>query len=91
MPLGNQFWVPDFALTHQKTGKVIHVELLGFWRKTDAEAHFARLQTHYPNQFILGISDQLNLDEETAAVNSNIYRFRRTPLPAEVARIANTL
>ncbi|WP_020472219.1 DUF790 family protein [Zavarzinella formosa] len=91
MALGNHFWVPDFTLIHAKSGQVIYVELLGFWRKTDAEAHYVRLQSHYPNQFILGISDQFNLDEETAAVNANIYRFRRTPLPSEVVRIADAL
>jgi len=91
MPLGQQFWVPDFTLVHEKSGQVIYVELLGFWRKTDAEKHYSRLQTHYPNQFVLGISDQFNLDEDAAAVHANIYRFKKTPLPAEVARLATGL
>ena len=91
MPLGQQFWVPDFTLVHEKTGQVIYVELLGFWRKTDAETHYGRLHAHYPNQFVLGISDQFNLDEDAAAVNANIYRFKKTPLPAEVARLATGL
>lgn len=91
MPLGTHVWIPDFQLTNSKSGEVIYVELLGFWRRTDADTHYQRLQSQYPNQFILGVSEALNLDEELTANTEQVYRFKRTPLPTEVIRIANHL
>jgi hypothetical protein len=82
-------WVPDFKLTHRKTSKVVHLEILGFWRRTDAEKHYRKLLAGLGSGFVLAVSDQFNIDEESSdAIHPGIYRFKRTPLPDEVARYA---
>jgi hypothetical protein len=40
--------VPDFKLTHLKTGKEVFVEVFGFWRKGDIEAHYKNLSKGVP-------------------------------------------
>lgn len=85
-------WVPDFTLIHKATGKVVRVEILGFWRRTDADRLYRRLTKELGGPFILAVSEQFNIDE-VADDNwgNHIYRFKRTPLPVEVARLADAL
>jgi uncharacterized protein len=91
-PLGNSFWVPDFQLRHRETGKVVRLEVLGFWRKSSAEKHLARLREHVKEPFLLAVSDQLHIDEaELEDLPAGIHRFRNMPLPDEVARLAKEL
>jgi predicted nuclease of restriction endonuclease-like RecB superfamily len=82
-------WVPDFRLTHPATGKEVYVEIFGFWRKGDIEQHYRKLQKGLPNKFILCISEQMRTDEDDEVTFGNaVYRYKRTPLPEEVARLA---
>ncbi|MBO0697893.1 MAG: DUF790 family protein [Zavarzinella sp.] len=82
-------WAPDYQLIHRATGEVVRLEVLGFWRRTDAEKLYRRLAAEHPSPFILAVSDQLNIDEVPADEwGDQIYRFKRTPLPAEIIRLA---
>jgi predicted nuclease of restriction endonuclease-like RecB superfamily len=82
-------WVPDFKLTHPKTGKEVYVEIFGFWRRGDVEQHFRRLKRAMPGKFVLCVSEQYRADEEDeVAFGDGVYRFKRTPLPDEVAKMA---
>lgn len=82
-------WVPDFKLTHPATGKEVFVELFGFWRKGDIETLYRRLKKHLPGQFVLCVSEQYRTDEaDEVAFGDGVYRFKRTPLPDEVVKIA---
>jgi predicted nuclease of restriction endonuclease-like RecB superfamily len=91
-PLGPGFWVPDFRLVHRETGLVVRLEVLGFWRRSSAERHLARLREHVREPFLLAVSDQLHIDEvELEGLPAGIHRFRNMPLPDEVARLANEL
>ncbi|WP_439623094.1 DUF790 family protein [Gemmata sp.] len=82
-------WVPDFELTHPVTGKKVFVEVYGFWRKGDVEEHYKKLQRGVPGKFVLCVGEQMRADED-AEVNfgNGVYRYKRTPLPEEVARVA---
>jgi predicted nuclease of restriction endonuclease-like RecB superfamily len=92
LPLGDGLWVPDFRLTHRQSGEVVHLEVLGFWRRSSAEAHLARLRQHAETPFLLAVSDQLRIDDgELADLPAGIHRFRNMPLPDEVARLADEL
>jgi predicted nuclease of restriction endonuclease-like RecB superfamily len=72
-------WVPDFELTHPTSGKKVYVEVFGFWRKGDIEHHHRRLQKNL----------QMRADEdEEMTFGNEVYRYKRTPLPEEVARVA---
>jgi uncharacterized protein len=87
LPSGN--WVPDFQLVHVATGVVVRLDVLGFWRRTDVDRLYKRLAAELNGPFILAMSEQFNIDE-TASQESgaHIYRFKKTPLPAEIVKLA---
>lgn len=85
---GNSVWPPDFALVHRPTQKRVYLEILGFWRKTEVDKHYRQLRKELKEPFLLAVSDQFNVDEEEGDTLKGIYRFKRTPLPEEVARLA---
>ncbi|HEV3143150.1 MAG TPA: DUF790 family protein [Gemmataceae bacterium] len=89
LPLGKGMWVPDFRLRYNLTGKIIYLEILGYWRRSSAEKHLANLRKHARAPFILAVSEQLKIDEEDLeGLPAGIHRFRQMPLPDEIARIA---
>jgi len=82
-------WVPDFEITHTATGKKVCVEVFGFWRKGDIEHHHKRLQKGMLGKFVLCVGEQMRADEDDDVKFGNgVYRYKRTPLPEEVARVA---
>jgi predicted nuclease of restriction endonuclease-like RecB superfamily len=88
-PLGDGFWVPDFRLVHKATGRRVHLEVLGFWRRSSAEKHLERLRQHARGPFLLAVSDQLHIDDaELEGLPAPIHRFRQLPLPDRVAALA---
>ncbi len=88
-PLGSGFWVPDFRLVHRGSGRVVLLEVLGFWRRSSAEQHLARLREHIREPFLLAVSDQLHIDDaDLDSLPAGIHRFRNMPLPDEIARLA---
>ncbi|HEY7330230.1 MAG TPA: DUF790 family protein [Gemmataceae bacterium] len=83
------FWVPDFRLVHKATGRRVLFEVLGFWRRSSAEQHLARLRQHVTEPFLLAVSDQLHIEESALeGLAAEIHRFRNMPLPDEVTRLA---
>jgi uncharacterized protein len=91
-PLGAGFWVPDIRLTHRESGQSVLLEVLGFWRRSGAEKHLARLREQVSRPFILAVSDQLHIDEsDLQGMPAGIYRFKNMPLPEDVARLAAEL
>ena len=80
-----------FAL-ERATGRRVFLEVLGFWRRSSAEKHLARLRQHAPEPFLLAVSDQLHIDEaDLEGLPAGIHRFRQMPLPDEIARLAGEL
>lgn len=89
IPLTDGVWVPDFRLTHPATGKEVFVEIFGFWRRGDIETLHRRLKKQLPGKFVLCVSEAYRADEaDDAAFGDGVYRFKRTPLPDEVAKLA---
>ena len=87
--LASGVWVPDFKLTHAKSGKEVFVEVFGFWRKGDIETHYKNLSKGVPGKFVLCVSEQMRADEaDEVTFGNGVYRYKRTPLPEEVARVA---
>ncbi len=92
LSLPDGVWVPDFKLTQAKTGQEVFVEIFGFWRKGDIEQVQRRLKKAMPGKFILCVSEQNRTDEvEDVTFGNEVYRYKRTPLPEEVARLAAAL
>lgn len=87
--LASGVWVPDFKLTHAKSGKEVFVEVFGFWRKGDIEQHYKNLSKGASGKFVLCVSEQMRADaEDEVTFGNGVYRYKRTPLPEEVARMA---
>jgi predicted nuclease of restriction endonuclease-like RecB superfamily len=92
LPVGGTLWVPDFTLTHAVTGKQVYVEILGFWRKVNLEELHRRLKKALPGQFVLAVSGASRADESTDELSGDgIYHFKRTPIAAEVAKLAERM
>ncbi len=89
--LPSGFWTPDYQLVHKKSGQVVRLEVLGFWRRTDAEKLYRRLSKELKEPFILAVSEQFNIDESPGDDPTNLYRFKRTPIPGEIAKLAEKL
>ena len=89
---GKSFWVPDYRLMHRATGRVVLLDILGFWRRSSVERHLQMLKEHAGIPFIVALSDQLNVEEaELADLGDNVVRFRNMPLPEEVVKRAGQL
>jgi predicted nuclease of restriction endonuclease-like RecB superfamily len=92
VPLGDRFWVPDFQLTHRPTGRVVLLDLFGFWRRSGIERHLELLRAHADRPFLIALSNQLKVDEaELESLPANVMRFRNMPLPEEVVKRAADL
>jgi predicted nuclease of restriction endonuclease-like RecB superfamily len=92
LPLGKTYWAPDFRLIEKATGRIVYLDVLGFWRRSQTEAHLRRLQENARVPFILAISEQLRVDEgQLEGLPAEIYRFRQLPLPEEIARLASVV
>jgi predicted nuclease of restriction endonuclease-like RecB superfamily len=88
-PLGGGFWVPDFRLEHVESGRALYLEVLGFWRRSSAEAHLRRLKEHARKPYILAVSEQLKIDDvQLEGLPAEVVRFKAMPLPEEVVKRA---
>ena len=89
IPVGGVTWLPDFTITHDLTGREVHLDVLGFWRKLDLDAHYKRLAKALPGKFVLVVSEAYRADEiNPAEWGEEVYRFKRTPVAADVAKLA---
>lgn len=89
LPVEGVTWVPDFTLTHTPTGKEVYLELIGFWRRVNLADHYKRLKRGLPGQFVLAVGEANRADEEDEfALGEGVYRYKRTPIAAEVAKAA---
>lgn len=85
-------WVPDFRLLHHATGTEIYLEIFGYWRKADIDAHTQRLRKRLPGRFIVAVSDQYHAEESKSDYEAHeVYRYKRTPSAAAIAKLATTL
>jgi predicted nuclease of restriction endonuclease-like RecB superfamily len=92
VPVGDEVWVPDFQLVRKEDGKVVFVEVLGYWRKVDLDRHLAKLRKHLPGEFVLAVGES-NRAEAAGEIDvaPEIYRYKRTPSAAELAKYADSL
>lgn len=82
-------WIPDFKLTHTASGKELYLELIGFWRKVEVLEHYKRLKRAMAGKFLLAMSEAYRADEtDEFALGEGVYRYKRTPSAAEVAKLA---
>jgi hypothetical protein len=85
--LGRQgVWVPDYRFVHRSTGTDVHVEVLGFWKKSSVDRLLKLLPQHGPPRYVLAISDKLKVDEEALGeLSGPVLRFKEIPNAPEFA------
>jgi predicted nuclease of restriction endonuclease-like RecB superfamily len=89
LPLGGTFWAPDYRLTHRASGRVVYLDVLGFWRRASIDKHLDRLRQYAARPFVVAVSEQLKVEEsELEGLPAGVHRFRQMPLPGEVVRLA---
>ena len=89
LPVGGVTWLPDFTITHARTGREVHLDVLGFWRKLDLDAHYKRLHKSLAGKFVLVVSEAYRADETSKDEwGEEVYRFKKTPVAADVAKLA---
>jgi uncharacterized protein len=90
LPLGDFYWAPDFRLEHRASGRIVYLDVLGHWRRSEAASHWERLRRHAPAPVLVAVSDRLRIDDDsTADMPAEIIRFRDMPLPADIAERLN--
>ena len=81
-------WVPDYKFVHKATGLDVHLEVVGFWKKTSLERLLKLLPKHGPDRYILAISDRLKVDEEALSdLTGPVHRFKEIPNATELAHL----
>ncbi len=78
-------WVPDYKFIHKATGVDVHVEVVGFWKRSSLERLLRLLPQLGPPRFILAISDRLKVDEDALGeLPGPVLRFREIPNAGEL-------
>jgi predicted nuclease of restriction endonuclease-like RecB superfamily len=85
---GQGILIPDFVFTHAKTGKKVHLEILGFWRRGAVASRVALLKERGPENLIVAVSKELHVGEEKlAGLPGQVYVFRTSPVAREVRKL----
>jgi predicted nuclease of restriction endonuclease-like RecB superfamily len=81
-------WVPDYKFIHKETGLDVHVEVVGFWKKSSLERLLRLLPEHGPSRYILAISDRFKVDEAALEdLTGPVLRFKEIPNAVELATL----
>jgi uncharacterized protein len=79
-------WVPDYKFTHKATGVDVHVDIVGFWKKSSLERLLRLLPEHGPSRYLLAISDRFKVDEAALEdLAGPVLRFKEIPNAVELA------
>ncbi len=62
VPIPGSVMIPDFRLVHPN-GSYFLLEIVGYWRKEYLQKKFAQVKKSQVNNFILAISERLNLEK----------------------------
>jgi predicted nuclease of restriction endonuclease-like RecB superfamily len=85
-------WVPDYKFTHKLTGVDVHVEVVGFWKKSSLERLLRLLPEHGPDRYLLAISDRFKVDEAALGeLDGPVLRFKEIPNAVELASLLDGL
>ena len=78
-------WVPDYRFTHRATGTDVHVEVVGFWKRSSLERLLRLLPLHGPPRYLLAISERLKVDDEALGeLAGPVLRFKEIPNATEL-------
>lgn len=80
-----QMCIPDYVFRHSN-GKVVYLEIFGFWRKAALEKRLAELETsHVP--LLLAVSKTLHVENtKCKLLHRHLYFFRQVLNPKEIIK-----
>lgn len=82
---GEGVLVPDYKFEHVKTGKIVFLDILGYWRKRQIEKYLRLIKKYGHNNLIIAISKSFNVDEENLdKISAQIYLFKSVISPKEI-------
>jgi uncharacterized protein len=92
IPVAGTVMIPDFALTHTKTGKRILVEIVGYWHPDYLRRKLAKVRAAGRDDLILLVYEGVNLSPDALNdVPSEVLYFARKPVIKEVIALASTM
>ena len=89
----SQAWMPDFVLKHLATEREVHLEIIGFWRRTSLQALLETVPHMKGAQPLWAISDKMKVDEEKQALvaTERLVTFREIPSATDIMAAAERI
>ncbi len=83
--LGDTVMIPDFALTHRKSGQRVLIELVGFWTPEYLRRKVAKVRAAGRRDLLLLVYEGINLSPDRLAdVPGEVLYFKNKPVLKEV-------
>jgi len=89
----SQAWMPDFVLKHLASGREVHLEIIGFWRRTSLQALLESVPRMKGAEPLWAISDKMKVDEEKQALSGTdrLVTFREIPSATDIMAAAERI
>jgi predicted nuclease of restriction endonuclease-like RecB superfamily len=92
LPLGDTVMIPDFALTHKRTGHRVLIELVGFWHPDYLRRKVEKLRAAQCHHMLLLVYEGINLTPDVLQdVPSEVLYFKQKPVLKEVMAAVETI
>src|SRR5437588_4151454 len=90
--LGDTVMIPDFALTHKRTGHRVLIELVGFWHPDYLRRKVEKLRAAQCHHMLLLVYEGVNLTPDALSdVPSEVLYFKQKPVLKEVMAAVETI
>lgn len=90
--LGDTVMIPDFALTHKRTGQRILIELVGFWHPDYLRRKVEKVRAAQRRDLLLLVYEGVNLAAEALQdVPGEVIYFKQKPVLKEVMGVVETM
>ena len=90
--LGDSVFIPDFTLTHRKTGRRAVIEIVGFWHPEYLRRKVAKVRAAKRRNLILLVYEGVNLTAERLAdVPAQVLYFKNKPVLKDVMALVEAV
>jgi uncharacterized protein len=90
--LGDTVMIPDFALTHKRTGQRILIELVGFWHPDYLRRKVEKVRAAQRRDLLLLVYEGVNLAAEALQdVPGEVIYFKQKPVLKEVMGVVEAM
>lgn len=90
--LGDAVMIPDFTLTHRKTGRRAVIEIVGFWHPDYLRRKVEKVKAAHRHNLILLVYEGVNLSQESLHnVPGQVLYFKNKPVLKEVMALVEAV